>query len=57
MPVDPQKKEKIKLLRMDKRVGLYVPNSQKNGITKAPKAQQKVYKAEVKSKIRSVRKG
>ncbi len=50
------KKQKIKSLKMDKRVGLYVPNSAQNGITRAPKTQQKEYKKEIKSQIKQVRK-
>ncbi len=50
------KKEKIKSLKMDKRVGLYIPNAAQNGITRAPKAQQKVYKKEIKAQIKQVRK-
>lgn len=53
---DPKKKQKIKALKMDKRVGLYVPNQQKNGITKAPKDQQQTYKKDIKSQIKAVRK-
>jgi hypothetical protein len=51
------KKDAISVLRRTKRSGAYIPKSDGSGITKAPKAQQKVFKKEIKAKIKQVKNG